>query len=114
MLAQARPELDAAALKGALVGTAVPAAGSLAAAQGGGIVDLGAATAAEVVADPAAVGFGAADEPGWRAVRRIAVRNVSTRRVAVVVAAAAEGIAGVSVTAKPARRRACGPVSGAS
>ncbi len=105
VLAQARPELDAAALKGALVGTAVPVGRSPAASQGGGVVDLGAATAAEVVAEPATVGFGAADEPGWRAVRRIAVRNVSSRRVAVVVAAAAEAIAGVSVTAKPARLR---------
>ena len=58
-----------------------------------------------MIADPAAVGFGAADEPGWKAVRRIAVRNVSTRRVTVDVAAAVEGIAGVSVTAKPTRLR---------
>jgi subtilisin family serine protease len=105
VLAQARPELDAAALKGTLVGTAVPAGRSVAAAQGAGVIDLGAATAAEVVADPAAVGFGAADEPGWRAVRRIVVRNVSSRRVTVAVAASAESIAGVSVTAKPTRLR---------
>ena len=105
VLAQARPELDAAALKGTLVGTAVPVDRSPVAAQGAGVIDLGAATAAEVIADPAAVGFGAADEAGWRAVRRIAVRNVSTRRVTVRVAASAEGIAGVTVTAKPARLR---------
>ena len=103
VLAQARPELDAAALKGTLVGTAVPVGRSPVAAQGAGVLDLGAATAAEVVADPVAVGFGAADQAGWRAVRRIAVRNVSTRRVTVEVTASAEGIAGVSVTAKPAR-----------
>jgi hypothetical protein len=51
------------------------------------------------------VGFGAADEPGWKAVRRVVVRNVSTRRVTVEAAAAVEGIAGVSVTAKPTRVR---------
>ncbi|MEA2180135.1 MAG: minor extracellular serine protease Vpr [Solirubrobacteraceae bacterium] len=103
VLAQARPELDAVALKGALVGTAVQVRRSAVAAQGGGVLDLGGATAAEVVADPAAVGFGAADKAGWRAVRRVVVRNVSTRRVTIRVAASTEGIAGVSVTAKPAR-----------
>ncbi len=61
VLAQARPELDATALKGVLVGTAVPVSRSPVAAQGAGVIDLGAATAAEVIADPAAVGFGAAD-----------------------------------------------------
>ena len=105
VLAQARPELDATALKGVLVGTAVPVKRSPVAAQGAGVLNLGAATAAEVIADPAAVGFGVADEAGWRAVRRIAVRNVSTRRVAVEVAASAEGIAGILVTAKPDRLR---------
>ena len=105
VLAQARPELDAAALKGTLVGTAVPVGRSPVAAQGAGVIDLGAATAAEVVADPTAVGFGAADAAGWRAVRRIVVRNVSTRRVTVTVAASEEGIAGISVTTKPAQLR---------
>ena len=105
VLAQIRPGLDAAALKGALVGTAVPTPLSPNAAQGAGVVDAAAASAAEVIADPATVGFGAADEPGWKAVRRIAVRNVSSRRVTVEVAAAVEEIAGVSVTAKPTRVR---------
>ena len=105
VLAQIRPGLDAAALKGVLVGTAVPTPLSPRAAQGAGVVDAAAASAAEVIADPAAVGFGAADEPGWTAVRRVVVRNVSTRRVTVEVVASAEGIAGVSVTAKPTRLR---------
>ncbi len=48
-LAQARPELDALALKGALVGTSVPTATSPVAAQGGGTLDAFAAAAAEVV-----------------------------------------------------------------
>ena len=105
VLAQARPALDAAALKGVLVGTAVPTALSAKAAQGAGVVDVSAASAAEVSARPAAVGFGAAEEPGWKAARKVAVRNVSTRRVTVDVAASAEGIAGVAVTARPARLR---------
>jgi hypothetical protein len=105
VLAQIRPGLDAAALKGVLVGTATPTPLSPTAAQGAGVVDAAAASAAEVIAEPAAVGFGAADGPGWKAVRRIAVRNVSTRRVTVGVAAAVEGIAGVTVIAKPTRLR---------
>jgi minor extracellular serine protease Vpr len=105
VLAQIRPGLDAAALKGVLVGTATPTPLSRTAAQGAGVVDAAAASAAEVIADPAAVGFGAADEPGWKAVRRVVVRNVSTRRVTVEAAAAVEGIAGVTVTAKPTRLR---------
>jgi minor extracellular serine protease Vpr len=102
LLAQARPELDAAALKGALVGTAVPVSGA-AAAQGAGGLDPAAASAVEVVAQPAALGFGTAEGPGWRSTRRLVVRNVSSRRVAVNLSAAAEGIAGVSVTARPER-----------
>ena len=105
MLAQIRPGLDAVALKGVLVGTASPTPLSRTAAQGAGVVDAAAASAAEVIADPSTVSFGAADKPGWKAVRRIAVRNVSTRRVTVDVAAAVEGIAGVSILAKPTRLR---------
>jgi subtilisin family serine protease len=105
LLAQARPELDAAALKGALVGTAVRIAASPAAAQGAGALDPAAASAAEVVADPAAIGFGAAEGEGWSSAQRLFVRNVSSRRLTVSVALAAEGIAGVSVTARPARVR---------
>ena len=103
VLAQVRPELDAAALKGALVGTAVPLPDTQAAAQGAGGLDIAAASAAEVIAEPATVAFGAADGAGWRSARRIVVRNVSSRRLAVNVAAAVEGIAGVAVTARPAR-----------
>ena len=104
-LAQARPELDAAALKGALVGSSVRVAASPVSAQGAGRLDPLAAAAAEVVAEPTTVGFGSADKPGWSAVRRLSLRNVSSRRVTVDVAAATEAIAGLSVTAAPARLR---------
>jgi minor extracellular serine protease Vpr len=104
-LAQARPDLNAAGLKGALVGTSTPLAGGAASATGAGALDPLAASAAEVVSEPAAVAFGNAGEAGWRAVRRIVVRNVSTRRVTVSVAAAAEGIAGLSIAARPDRLR---------
>ena len=102
-LAQVRPGLDAAALKGALVGTSVPAAVTPAAAQGAGALQPAIAAAAEVVAEPAAVGFGSADAAGWTAVRRIVVRNVSSRRLTVGVEAAVEGVAGLSVKADPGR-----------
>mgnify|MGYP000627932670 CR=1 FL=1 len=105
LLVQARPELDAPALKGALVGTSVPLAHGALAAQGAGGLDPLPAVAAEVVSEPAAVAFGNADGPGWEAVRRIQVRNVSRRRITVNVAGASESIAGLSVTADPARVR---------
>jgi hypothetical protein len=87
------------------VGTSAPLAATAAAAQGGGALDPLLASAAEVVAEPATIAFGNADEPGWSAVRRVVVRNVSRRRVTVNVAGAAEGIAGLSVTAKPEQVR---------
>ena len=102
-LAQVRPGLDAPALKGALVGTGLPAGGSSRAAQGAGALQPAAAAAAEVVAEPATIGFGAAEEAGWKAVRIIVVRNVSSRRFSVGVSAAVEGVAGLSVTASPER-----------
>jgi subtilisin family serine protease len=101
LLAQVRPELDAPALKGALVGTAVPVPDSRPTARGAGGLDPAAASAAEVVAEPATVSFGTAEGAGWRSTRRLVVRNVSSRRVAVRVSAAVEEIAGVSVTARP-------------
>ena len=103
LVVQARPELDAEALKGVLVGTAVPLRDTPAAAQGAGLVDPGAAAVAEVAAAPATVAFGAAGEQGWSSVRRVRVRNVTNRRLRVAVAAEVEGIAGVSVTVKPQR-----------
>jgi subtilisin family serine protease len=102
-LAQVRPGLDAAALKGTLVGTGLVAGGSPVSAQGAGLLQPAAAAAAEVVAEPAAVGFGSADEAGWTAVRRILVRNVSSRRLRVGVEAAVEGVGGLSVRAAPER-----------
>lgn len=103
LVAQARPELDAEALKGVLVGTAGTLPATAAAAQGAGLLDPGAASASEVASVPATIAFGAADSPGWRSLRTVTVRNVSTRRVTVVIAPEVEGIAGVSVTAKPQR-----------
>ena len=79
LLAQARPELGASALKGLLVGSATPLAADGVAAQGAGLVNVGAAAASEVVPEPAALAL----EPvrSRRSVRAatVEIRNVSTR-----------------------------------
>ncbi|MGH3131211.1 MAG: hypothetical protein ACRDNX_10375, partial [Gaiellaceae bacterium] len=49
------------------------------AAQGAGLIDLGAAAAAEVAAQPSTLAFGRATKPGWTTTRRVIVRNLSTR-----------------------------------
>jgi hypothetical protein len=85
LLAQARTELDALALKGLLVGSAQPLAGESVRAQGAGIVDLGAAAAMELAASPTTLAFGG--RAGTTSRRLLVVRNVSTRAVDVRVAA---------------------------
>lgn len=102
-VAQARPELDAEALKGVLVGTAVPQRDTRTAAQGAGLLDPGAAVVAEVAAAPATVAFGAAREQGWTSTRTIRIRNVTNRRLRVQLVANVQGIAGVSVSVAPQR-----------
>ncbi len=81
LLAQARPYLDADALKGLLVGSARPLADDSVNAQGAGLVDVGGATATEVAAAPASLAFGRATSAKWRAGQVVAIRNVSFRRV---------------------------------
>src|SRR6266545_8091278 len=67
LLAQARPELDASALKGLLVGAAEPLPRESVAAQGAGQLDLGAAYPTEVAALPTTLNFGRVTGAGWRA-----------------------------------------------
>ena len=81
LLAQARPYLDAEALKGLLVGAARPLAGDSVTAQGAGLVDVGGATATEVAPSPTSLAFGRASGVKWRADQVVTVRNVSYRRV---------------------------------
>ena len=103
---RSRPGLDAAALKGALVGTAAGRRRAPTAAQGAGVVDAGGGECGR--GDRGSGGASASALQTSRAGRPFAgvtVRNVSTRRVTVEVAAAVEGIAGVSVVAKPTRLR---------
>jgi minor extracellular serine protease Vpr len=81
LLAQARPYLDAEALKGLLVGAARPVGGDSVTAQGAGLVDVGGATATEFAPSPTSLAFGRASVRKWRADQVVAVRNVSYRRV---------------------------------
>jgi subtilisin family serine protease len=92
LLAQTRPQLDAAALKGALVGTATPE----------GLLDLGAASAAEVVASPTSLAFGEAERRGWSATADFEVRNLSSRRLRVDVSVGRLGeVGGAAIAVSP-------------
>ena len=105
LLAQARPELDAAALKGVLVGSARRFRDVPSTAQGTGMLDVTAAAAAELVTDPPALAFGRADRPGWARERVVRVRNVSSRIVRVRVQTRVLGLAAAPATVRTRRRR---------
>ena len=79
LLAQARPDLDADALKSLLVGAARPLPDDRVTAQGVGLIDLGGATATEVGASPASLALGRADRRNWRTEQEFVLRNVSFR-----------------------------------
>jgi len=85
LLAQARPELDASALKGLLAGTAERLPRESVVAQGVGRLDLGSAYPGEVAALPTTLSFGRATGPHWHATRRIVVRNLSKRPLRIEV-----------------------------
>jgi subtilisin family serine protease len=84
LLAQARPDLDAAAIKSALVATATPLPGETD-AGGAGLVDVERAAAVELLADPPLPALGSALAPDAEVGRRITIRNVSRRRLDVAV-----------------------------
>jgi subtilisin family serine protease len=93
LLAQTRPELDAGALKGALVGTATRE----------GLLDLGAASAVEVVAEPATLALGQAPRRGWSGTSRFVVRNLSPRRLRVNISVGRLGeVGGLALAVSPA------------
>jgi subtilisin family serine protease len=101
LLAEARPELDATALKGALVGTAAPLAADSLGAQGAGLVDVSAAASAELVAEPATLALGRATRAGWSARRVLVIRNISSRPR--IVRVSVESTSAVSLSARPRR-----------
>ena len=79
LLAQARPDLGAEALKSLLVGYAHPFSNAPLTAQGAGELDLGASAAGEVAAAPTTLGFGRWSGPRWSSRQTLVLRNVSTR-----------------------------------
>jgi hypothetical protein len=99
LLAQARPDLDARALRGALVGTAT-------AVDGAPRLDLGAASAVEAIAEPASVPLGHANARGWQGTTRFTVRNVSERPLGIDVSTGELGeVGGAALAVSPARFR---------
>jgi minor extracellular serine protease Vpr len=105
LLAQARPDLDAAALKSLLVGSARPVPEERVTRQGAGLLDVGSATATEVAAVPASLTFGRADGPRWRSEQMFELRNVSARRLrlALEVRVEREGAAALDFNVRPER-----------
>ena len=99
LLAQARPDLDARALRGALVGTAAPL-------DGARRLDLGAAAAVEAIAEPASLPLGHANRRGWQGTARFTVRNVSQRPLGIAVSTGELGeVGGAALAVSPARFR---------
>jgi subtilisin family serine protease len=100
VLAQARPDLGAAGLKAALIGSARPLSRSPAAVFG--VVDPEAAAARELLADPPRVALGVAFSTGAVLGRGFSLRNTSKRLISAVVAPL-EGTGGTLVTVYPTR-----------
>lgn len=104
VLAQGRPELDATALHGALVGSA--RRGDLdATSSGAGLLDLRRAVQLEVVAEPATLSFGPHVRGTTELERAVRVRSVSRRPLAVSVESVALAPKGVEITIDPNRVR---------
>ncbi len=101
LLAQARPDLGAAELKGLLTGAARPLHDPIQ-AQGAGLVDVGAAAPAEVVAEPATLAL-PPTAPHRRTKRMVLVRNVSTRPLHLTVTVGVRSGRGLSLSAAPGR-----------
>jgi subtilisin family serine protease len=104
LLAEGRPRIGAAGLRGLLVGSA-RRTGLDVAASGAGLVDLRSAVQLEIAADPAALSFGAATPDTASIDRVLRVRNVSTRRLTVSLESVAIAPKGVSITFDPPRMR---------
>jgi hypothetical protein len=105
VLAQARPSLDARSLRSLLANTARRLPYASTAAQGGGLLDLGAAAASEFTTTPGALALGRANDVGWQTATEVVVRNISTRtlKLSGTVRTIREGAATLSFSVKPDR-----------
>jgi subtilisin family serine protease len=99
LLAQARPALDAAALAGLLAGTGRALPNDPVTAQGGGLVDVGAAAAGRLAAAPATLAFGRGGETSFT------LTNLSGRDLPVTLAVRRQdhGAAAARFSLDPAR-----------
>jgi subtilisin family serine protease len=105
LLAQARPELDAEALKGVLVASARPLPDDDVTSQGAGLVDVGGAAASELEASPTSLAFGRATGSRWTGRQAVVLRNLSVRRVRLELEmrVAREGAAAVEFRVRPSQ-----------
>ena len=99
VLAEARPDLDAAGLKQALVTSARRAGGRV--VGGAGAADPAAASAVELVADPPTVALGSALAENAGVGRVVTLRNVSRRRLDLTIEAGAADQADIELVALP-------------
>lgn len=98
LLAQARPGLEGAALKSVLVGSARPLPGDSVTARGAGLVDVGAAAAAEFAAQPATLTFASTTGSTAPVERTVVLLNLSSRTLRLTVSTRTD-----AVSADPAR-----------
>ena len=105
LLAQARPDLTAAELKGALMSTAAPTPGLTVYEQGAGRVDVGRLMASPVLAVPGSLDFGVVERTDDAPAARLTVtyRNVSDEPVTLDLAAQLGENGAELVTVEPAR-----------
>src|SRR5207247_9974864 len=94
-----RTDLGASDLKSLLAGTASPLPDTTVTAQGGGLVDVGAAAATELTAEPDTLAFGNARGDGWHAIQRLTLHNVSSRRFLARIRTVGQG--GLEIVSKP-------------
>ncbi len=115
LLAQARPSLDARSLRSLLANTARRLPDASTAAQGAGLLDLGAATASEFTTTPGSLALGRADDVGWQTATEVVVRNVSTRtlKLSGTVQIVREGAGTLSFSVKPTASRSARDARGA-
>ena len=99
LLAELRTNLGAADLKSLLAGTASPLPDTSVTAQGGGRVDVGAAAATELTAEPDTLAFGNARGDGWHSIQRLTLHNVSSRLFRVGIKSVGAG--GLEIVSKP-------------
>lgn len=99
LLAELRTDLGASDLKSLFAGTAGPLPDTSVTAQGGGLIDTGAAAATELTAEPDTLAFGNARGDGWHSIQRLTLHNVSSRLFRVRVKSVGQG--GLEIVPKP-------------